>query len=130
MKRFGSLVLLVLIVGLLVSLTSPHDQSVQQVYGAENQRVWISSWIPWNSTGVDLEVGQTVEINAYGSVNCGYQGCDFGPDGWTNYPPAPEGFVAPGLTYYALVGKIGISGTPFLLEVVIAVRSIITGPYI
>jgi len=69
----------------------------------------------WYNTNIYLEPGQTLEISADGVVNCGYSGCDFGPDGWTSCPSAPDTFAAPGLTFYALVGKIGSHGTPFLI---------------
>jgi hypothetical protein len=64
---------------------------------------------PWADTGIDLSVGAHVTITATGSISpCGNCGSS-GPDGLPG--AVPEQYVAPGLNFYCLVGRIG-NGVP------------------
>ncbi len=74
---------------------------------------------PFTDTGRLVSVGEAVSVTASGTVNngqCGTTACTFSPAGepWAdcaNLPP--PAFIAPGLPCYSLIGKIGVSGTPF-----------------
>lgn len=74
----------------------------------------------WYDTGVDLlPGGAPVKLTASGTIKIGTRPgeADWGPDGKpsTKASPGTAGreYIAPGLTRFSLVGRIGPSGAPF-----------------
>jgi hypothetical protein len=65
----------------------------------------------WTDTGVDVAAGTQLTISANGSIRFSSTDAGKTPDG-DPACTAPPSFLAPGLTCYSLVGRIG-SGTPF-----------------
>jgi hypothetical protein len=77
----------------------------------------------WVDSGVTLQAGEQITLTAYGQaitapINVFSAGTVSGPDGqWSicpNYVNAPA-CALDNAPYGALVGKIGINGTPFLI---------------
>jgi outer membrane protein OmpA-like peptidoglycan-associated protein len=65
-----------------------------------------------HDSGISLGAQDSVNVTATGTVDCNNGGglCTFGPDGNTSAAPAPGTFIAPGLTPFALLARIGTSG--------------------
>ena len=69
----------------------------------------------WHASEIKLEVGQHVAIRTTGAIALSnYSRLEGPPDGLVGIP-AESSYVAPGLDRYALVGRIGPDGNPFLL---------------
>jgi len=80
--------------------------------------------IPWTDTGLDLSSGDTVHIVASGIINNGSiysqiannspagQGTVTAQGGCTAAVTPQQGFLAPGLPCWALIGRVG-AGAPF-----------------
>jgi len=92
-----------------VSSSPSHAGSVKTVTVAGNR--------PWTDTGVDLSAGETVSVNASGSVSFSRGGQAIGPQGdqpscavFRN-PRVP--YVARDLRCHSLIGRIGSPGTFF-----------------
>lgn len=67
---------------------------------------------PWTDTGINLSAGTLVNITASGSIAfAGGPGNSYTPDGKASCA-ADESMVAPGITCFALVARIG-NGVPF-----------------
>ena len=67
----------------------------------------------WHSSGIRLEAGQRLEIRATGVIALSERsGLEGPPDGLIGVV-AGEGYLAPGLDRYALIGRIGAQGAPF-----------------
>ncbi len=72
----------------------------------------VSANQPWMDSGTQMVAGQTYRISAGGiAYFAGDDGSAVGPGGQPH--PAGANAVAPGLTAYSLVGKIGPAGIPF-----------------
>jgi uncharacterized repeat protein (TIGR01451 family) len=74
------------------------------------QLLMLNGWVPanagWVNTGITLAAGQKVNIQASGSSCYGTGGGScMGPQGDGN--PAESNFLAPGLTRFSLVGRVG-----------------------
>jgi hypothetical protein len=65
---------------------------------------------PWTDTGIDVTAGQTISVTASGTITIGPNSYS-SPAGQAGCV-ASESMVAPGLTCYMLVGRIG-NGVPF-----------------
>lgn len=77
----------------------------------------------WADSGFDLQAGQELTITAYGQaitapINVFGSGSVSGPNGQGNICPNYDGAppcAMENAPYGALVGKIGVDGTPFLI---------------
>jgi outer membrane protein OmpA-like peptidoglycan-associated protein len=65
-----------------------------------------------HDSGISLSANDSVSVTATGTADCNFGGgaCTFGPDGNTSFGPAPDSFIAAGLTPFALVARIGTTG--------------------
>lgn len=93
-------------------------QPVPRPIWVQNSPVLVGANTPWVDTGVDIPPGSSLYITASGVIRIA--GSDPGkyPNGKTvgrGAEPcsASVNFNTPGLTCYALIGKIGSDGTPF-----------------
>lgn len=72
---------------------------------------WTQAWV---DTTLDLTVGRfTITATGAIKINPGVE--DTGPDGGTATAVQAAQMMAPSLTPFALIGKIGVDGTPFLV---------------
>src|SRR5438067_2155290 len=70
---------------------------------------------PWTNTGIDLPLNSTITVTASGTINVGGQHPIQGPSGNSACPDtAGTPLVAPGLSCWSLIGRIGNS-TPFYI---------------
>jgi hypothetical protein len=68
---------------------------------------------PWTDTGVDLNAGDWLQIDASGTIKIAGSDPGKGPGGDpTGCNSSTGGFVAPGLACYSLIGRFG-NGAPF-----------------
>jgi len=77
----------------------------------------VNTSVLWNDTGIQIEGGEFLSLNASGTAYvCTPAGppCAVPPDGWAPGTPRPQSAV-PDLVAYALIGRIGLTGTPFLV---------------
>jgi len=71
----------------------------------------VSADVPWNDAGIEVRSGQTIYIEAAGTVRWGRDRRD-GPAGEQNSPPNP-GRPMPNRPAAALIGKVGNDSTDF-----------------
>ena len=72
--------------------------------------------IIWNDTGIDIAAGESILFEASGVVyGCQPAGppCERHPDGWS--PSTRPQSLEPDLAAYALIGKVGGSGSAFFI---------------
>jgi hypothetical protein len=92
--------------GLLVATAAPVGQET-----LHKQKIY--AYRDWQSTGVQLHANETVAITAEGEWL--YTPGEYhGPEGHPRYP-APDFYPIPGVAGGVLIGKIGESGTPFVV---------------
>lgn len=78
------------------------------------KKITVSGTQQWTDTGIDLEVGQQVIIEATGEVYANaYVSC--GPDGVPNRPDWRVYNLVKDANHEALIGKISKTGKPFLV---------------
>lgn len=91
--------------------------NVSPICGTEQEKttVEVPSTQLWTDTGIDLRVGDILEITAFGSIKPGQNTVLNGPEG---NPDLDVPTNVPGLedeNHAALIGRIGLEGVPFLV---------------
>ncbi len=104
---FVAIALIVVTIGIPATSLSAHPVLQETVVAVYANR-------PWTDTGIDITAGSIISITATGTIRIA--GSDPGktPAGDPNCSggTAPDGFLAPGLICWSLIGRIG-TGQPF-----------------
>jgi hypothetical protein len=72
----------------------------------------------WSDTGVDIDAGESLTLSSLGTAflcTPADTPCAVSADGWAPGTPRPQN-LAPDLTAYSLIGKVGVNGTSFLVD--------------
>lgn len=82
---------------------------------AEVQRFSVRPELAWQPSGIEVSAGRHVVISASGRYVFHSEGYDAGPEGISEADPFLGAWPANNLTGLALIGKIGETGSPFLV---------------
>jgi hypothetical protein len=94
--------------------------NLQAAYGdvgavAGGPQITVPGNQPWTDSGIFVNAGQQIAINASGGVSMAAGAAPLPPAGPPGGPVYDARAIAPNLPCYSLLGKIGLSGVPFYI---------------
>lgn len=78
------------------------------------REVTVPGNVAWTDTGLDVQAGQRLEVNAAGELAANPENRT-SPDGFANKPEWRKYNVLAEAPHMALIGRVGASGQPFLV---------------